>query len=214
MLGLRTAVPLLATAIFLVIPAEATTSYYVGASGETAFNAAVGGLTLMDPSLVFSAGDLGSGGLFNADNTGINFLGFDSFAFNTPEDFTVNSGKLTATNQAEVTKIPFPAAGVYAFGIHITVTTSFGNWCIDLTTSGCSYNLVNSSPSDVQFFGFVSSTPFTAPLYIHQASGNPIMVLTSFEAYSVPEPRTMLLVGLGLATLGLARSKRAAVLLR
>lgn len=55
MLGLRTAVPLLATAILLVVPAEATTSYYQGSAGETAFNAAIGGLTLMDPSLTFSA---------------------------------------------------------------------------------------------------------------------------------------------------------------
>jgi hypothetical protein len=195
----------------LVVPAEATISYYTGSTGETTFNGAIGGLTLLDPSLTFSAGDLAPGGLFNASGTGINFLGFDSFTFNTPTDFTVNSGQLTATALAEVTKIVFPAGGMFAFGIHITVTSGFGNWCIDLTTSGCSYNLVNTSPSDVQFFGFVSNTPITAPLYIHPASGNPTMVLTNFEAYSVPEARTMLLVGFGLLILPLVRRKLGAV---
>jgi hypothetical protein len=214
MLGLRTAVPLLATAILLVVPAEATTSYYQGSTGETAFNAAIGGLTLMDPSLTFSAGDLGSGGLFNADGTGINILGFDSL--NNSANFTVASGTLKATQVSEKATVNFPAGAVYAFGFDLTDTSSFAFWCVELTQGTCDYQLTNTSPSNVQFFGFVSSAPVTAPLYIRPQSGNPTMVITNFEAYSdpVPEPRTMLLVGIGLATLGLARSKRAAALFR
>ena len=89
MFSLRIFVPLLAITTWLVVPAEATTSYYTGASGETSFNAAVGGLTLLDPALTFSAGDLASGvGLLNASGTGIDFLGFDTaFIFNSPSGF-------------------------------------------------------------------------------------------------------------------------------
>jgi hypothetical protein len=57
----------------------------------------------------------------------------------------------------------------------------------------------------VQFFGFVSNAPVIAPLYIHLATGNASIVLTDFEAYSVPEPHTILLVGIGLVILSLAR---------
>jgi hypothetical protein len=206
MSALRTAVPLLVFSIMLALPAEATTSYYVGASGETAFNSGVGGLTLLDPALIFS-GISSSDGLHDASGTGIDFLGFDTaFSFNSPLGFTINSGQLIGT-QDEVVKIAFPAAGVYAFGFHITVTTGTGNWCVDVTQTGCSYNPTNSSPSNVQFFGFVSDAPVTAPLYIHYAAGNPTIVFTNFEAYSVPEPRAMVLVGLGLVILPLIRRK-------
>jgi len=205
-LGLRTAVPISAIAILLVVPAEATTSYYTGAAGETSFNGAIGGLSLLSPLLTFSAADLASGGLFNANGTGINFLGFDDL--NAPADFTVVSNKLTATQQAEKVTINFPAAGVYAFGIHLTLTSSFGFWCVELTPGSCNYQITNTSPSNVQFFGFVSNTPVTAPLYIRPQTGSPTMVLADFEAFSVPEPNTMLLVGLGLTILPLARSKR------
>lgn len=212
MFGLRTLVLLLAPAILLAVPAEATTTYYTGASGETLFNTAVGGLTLLDPALTFSSGDLSPGvGLLNASGTGIDFLGFDGgFPGFGPLDFTVNLGKLTATNGGEVVKIDFPATGVYAFGIHIAEPSGTGNWCIDLTSTGpCAYNVFSSGPSNVQFFGFVSNAPITAPLYIHYASGSPTIVLTNFEAFSdpVPEPRTMLLVGLGLISLPLVPQK-------
>jgi len=216
MLGLRTPVPLWAIGMLLVVPAHASTSYYQGPTGESDFNAAVTNLTLLNPILTFSTGDLAAGGLYNANGTGINFLGFDDFFFNTPTDFTVLAGKLTATQTGQVTTVMFPAGGVYAFGFHITVTSTstFGNWCIALTTNACTYNVVTANSSDVQFFGFVSDTPVSASLYIHPQSGGPKMVLADFEAYSVPEPRTMLLVGLGLSILGMARWKvlrRAAI---
>lgn len=205
-MGLRTAVLLLATAILLVAPAEATTTYYTGAAGETTFSGSVGGLTLLDPALTFS-GSPASDGLHNASGTGIDFLGFDTaFSFNSPQSFTIIGGKLTG-NPSEVVEITFPAAGVYAFGLHITVTSGTGNWCIDITQGGCGSNVVNSSPSDVEFFGFVSNTPVTVPLYIHYATGNPTIVFTNFEAFSVPEAQTMLLVGLGLVILPLVRWK-------
>lgn len=212
MFGLRTLAPLLAIAILLVVPAEATTTYYTGASGETLFNTAVGGLTLLDPALTFSSSDLSPGvGLLNASGTGIDFLGFDGgFPGFGPLGFTVNTGKLTATNAGEVVEINLPAAGVYAFGIHIAVTSSTGNWCIDLTATGpCAYNVFDSSSADQQFFGFVSNAPVTASLYIHPLTGSPTIVLTNFEAFSnpVPEPRTMLLVGLGLLILPLVPEK-------
>src|SRR5690242_5361791 len=117
MIFLRTLVPLLASAVFLVAPVEASTTYYTGSSGETSFNTAVAGLTLLDPLLTFSSADLSPGvGLLNASGTGINFLGFDTaFSFNSPQGFTVNSGKLVG-NPSEVIEIDFPASGVYAFG--------------------------------------------------------------------------------------------------
>lgn len=215
MFGLRTRIPLWATSLLLVVPAKATTTYYVGAANEAAFNTAVGGLTLLNPALTFSGGDLGSGGLFNASGTGINFLGVDDFFFNTPTDLAVNSGKLTATQPAEAVKITFPLAGVYAFGFHITVTSSFGTWFISLTPSGTDYSVTNTSSANVQFFGFVSTTPVIAPLYIRNSGGSPTMVLPNFEAFgpaAVPEPRTMLLVGLGLIilpTIRVTRRRRA-----
>lgn len=207
MLSLRTPIPFLAIVAFLAVPAAATTSYYQGASGETAFNSGIGGLTLLDPLLTFSASDLASGGLYNASGTGIDFLGFDNL--NNPLNFTVSSGRLTATAGGEQATINFPAAGVYALGIHITVTSSssFGNWCLEFTRNACSGNVVTLNSSSIGFLGFISDTPVTAPLYIRPVSGTPTMVFTDFEAYSVPEPQTWLLVGLGLLILLLTRRK-------
>jgi hypothetical protein len=212
MFSLRIFGPLLAITTLLVLPAEATTTYYTGASGETSFNSAVGGLTLLNPALTFS-GDLEPNGLLNASGTGIDFLGFDTaFIFNSPQGFTISSGKLVAS-QAEVTAINFPAAGVYAFGIHITVTSGSGNWCVDATKTGCTASVTNVSPADVQFIGFVSDVPVSASLYIHYPSLSPTMVLTNFEAFGpseAPEPRTWLLVGLGLIILPLLRRSQKA----
>jgi len=209
MLGLRLAIPLFAITALLVVPLQATTSYYTGgASAETNFTGALGSLTLLNPALLFSGGDLGSGGLYNASGTGIDFLGFDDFFINDPSDFTVVSGKLTAEPATGVVKIVFPVTGIYAFGLHITTKTGTGNWCIELTPTGtCNNNVFNSSPANVQFFGFVSNTPVNAPLYIHLATGNASIVMTDFAAYSVPEPHSMLLVGIGLVILSLARQK-------
>jgi hypothetical protein len=163
----------------------------------------------LDPALTFS-GSSDPDGLHNASGTGIDFLGFDTaFIFNSPQGFTVNAGRLVG-NQAEVVEIAFPAAGVYAFGFHITVASGNAFWCVDVTQSGCSYNPVNNTPSDVQFFGFISTTPVTAPLYIHYVTGSPAIVFTNFEAYSasdVPEPGACLLVGLGLVIFRLGRRK-------
>src|SRR5579862_5215222 len=96
MFSLRTLVPLLVITIWLVAPADATTSYYTGSSGESSFNTAVAGLTLLDPALTFS-GTPGSTGLLDASGTGIDFLGFNSYSFPTPSSFTINSGKLAGT---------------------------------------------------------------------------------------------------------------------
>lgn len=211
MLGLRLAIPVFAISTLLVAPLRATTSYY--AANEAGFNTAVGGLTLLNPGLLFSGADLGLGGLYNASNTGIDFLGFGDFIFYESKDFTVNSGKLTATAPGEVVKIVLPPSGVYAFGFHITMTSGAGSWFISLTPGGTDFTLTNTSPASVQFFGVVSDTPITAPLYVRNSGGNPTMVLPDFEAYgpaSVPESRTMLLVGLGLLILPLARRRPAA----
>lgn len=209
MFGLRTLVPLLTAAILLVVPAEATTTYYQGATSEAAFNTAVTSLTLLNPALTFS-GDLEPNGLLNASGTGIDFLGFDTaFSFNSPLGFTLTSGKLIAS-QSEVVAINFPAAGIYAFGFHLTVASGSGNWCVDVTKTGCANSVSNISPADVQFVGFVSDVPVNASLYIHYPSLSPTLVLTNFEAYgpaALPEPRTILLVGLGLVILPLLRPK-------
>src|ERR1041385_568222 len=154
---LKRAIPFLAVSFLLVVPAEATTSYYAGASAEASFNAARGNLALLNPTLTF-VNTLGSGGFFNANGTGIDFLGFDNL--NTPTDFVVNSGKLTATIQDERIKIDFPLATVlnpiYAFGFHITLTQGFANWFIGLSPGSTTYSVVNTSPSNIQFFGIVS----------------------------------------------------------
>jgi hypothetical protein len=209
---LRALVPLLAITILMVAPAEATTTYYTGSTGEASFNTAVSGLTLLDPALTFS-GTPGSTGLLNASGTGIDFLGFDGFPGN-PLSFTVPSGNLTATASGEVVEINLPAAGIYALGIHIAETSGTGNWCIDLTpTKSCAYTVFSTGSSDAEFFGLVSNTPVSASLYINFTGGNPKIVLTNFEAFGaasdpVPEPRTILLVGLGLVILPLTRRKK------
>jgi hypothetical protein len=208
MLGLRLAIPLFAITT-LVVPLRAATSYYSGASQEANFNTAVGGLALLNPTLLFSSGNLGSGGLFNASGTGIDFLGFNFD--HDPVNFTVNSGKLTGTEQDERVRINFPVStSVYAFGFHITIVTGsapIGNWCVGLTQGSCTYSVVNSSASNVQFFGLVSDAPLTGSLYIQAGTFAPTVLLTDFEAYTVPEPHTVLLVGIGIAILSLARGK-------
>jgi hypothetical protein len=214
MSGLRFAIPAFAISTLLVAPLRATTSYYAGAATEGSFNASLGTLVLLNPSLIFSSGDLGSGGLFNASATGIDFLGLDFV--NTPVDFTVNSGKLTGTQQDQRVQINFPltSPGIYAFGFHITYvagTATFGNWCVGLTASSCTYQLVNLNASSPQFFGIISDAPITASLFIHAGSGAPTVVFNDFEAFSVPEPHTMLLVGMGLVILSALRRKQRAV---
>jgi len=208
MFRFRTLVPFLAITILLLTPVRAGTTYYTGSSGETSFNTAVAGLTLMDPALTFS-GTPGSNGLINASGTGIDFLGFNDFSSLTPLSFTVTSNTLTAAFSGEVVEINLPAAGIYALGIHITTTSGLGNWCVDLTTGGCNNNVAETAPATV-FFGFVSDTSVTAPLYIHSLNSGPKIVFTDFEAFdpaAVPEPRTMLLVGLGLVILPLVQRK-------
>lgn len=210
MLGLRTSIPLLTLTTLLALPVQATTTYYAGgASVEATFNGAIGGLTLLSPILTFSAGDLAPGGLYNANGTDIDFLGFNGS--DSPANFTVSSTRLTATLAGQKVTVAFPAGGVYAFGIHISVVSGSGLWCVELTPAVCDYPVTNASNSaaNVQFFGFVSDTPVTAPLYIRPSAFAPFVVLPDFQAYtsSVPEPRTMLLVGLGLITLRLARWK-------
>lgn len=219
MFGLRTVVPLFATAVLLVAPAEATTTYYTGAAAEASFTIDVGGLTLLDPLLTFSSGDLSPGfGLLNASGTGINFLGFDGgFPGFGPLDFTVNSGSLTATNGGEVLQITYPASGIYAFGMHLTMTNGTNvNWCISSSSAilACDNVVTNSTASNIQFFGIVSNAAITSSLYIHPQSGGPTLVVKNFEAYgpaTVPEPRTMLLAGLGLIILPLLRWKQRQV---
>ena len=207
MLALRLAIPVLAMTTLLMAPLQATTSYYSGASQEGNFTGALGSLTLLNPSLIFSGSDLASGGLYNASSTGIDFLGVDFVL--SPVDFTVNSGKLTATQSDQRVQINFPVATpVYAFGFHITLVSGsapLGSWCVGTTRGSCTYSVINTSASDVQFFGVVSNTPLTGSLFIQASAFAPKVVLTDFEAYSVPEADTMLLVGLGLVILSLAR---------
>jgi hypothetical protein len=213
MFGLKVFVPVMAITTWLVVPVKATTSYYSGASGETSFNAAVGGLTLLNPALTFS-GDLESNGLLNASGTAIDFLGFDDFQYPTiAESFTITGSKLTATNQGEHVTINFPAAGVYAFGFHFTVTSGTTNICVELTHGTCDYNFPNVTSSSSQFFGIVSTVPITAPLDVRDQGTFLTTMLTGFEAFGstpVPEPRTWLLVGLGLITLLLLRRSQKA----
>jgi len=190
----------------LVVPVHATTSYYSGASAEASFTGALGTLTLLDPALTFAPGDLGSGGLYNASGTGVDFLGFDDL--NAPGiDFTVSSGKLVATQQDERTQINFPVVNpIYAFGFHFTFVSgsaTFGNWCVGLTRGACTYSVININASNVQFFGIVSDTPITGSLFIQANSGAPNIVFNDFEAYSTPEPRSLLLVGTGLLIVSL-----------
>jgi len=90
-LGFGTSLPLFAISILLAVPVRATTIIF-GSSGETTFDWRDRSLSLLDPLMTFSAGELAPGGLYNASVTGAIFGGFDTaFRLQQPQDLAVNA---------------------------------------------------------------------------------------------------------------------------
>ena len=191
--------------LVLALPAAASPVYYCnsgcGANTEAVFNATAGPLTPQ----TFLASDLASGGLYNANGTGINFLGFNA----NPPDLTVNSTSLQAVVGGEGIQIVFPG-NVSVFSFHFILASGATTMCVELSLGNCNYpfGVGSSAP---EFFGAIDATPLTTSLLVRAITGGggPLRV-TDFEAGTLsaaPEVRTLLLVGSGLVMFPLIRRR-------
>jgi hypothetical protein len=205
--------PKITTAILVLgaaaaLPAHGAIVYYVGASAEAAFDAAAIGLDF-NTLTTFSAADLAPGGLYDANDTGVNFLGFNGAA---SSDLAVVGTALQPTVGGGLIRMDLPA-GTLAFAIHFTRSTgATGNWCLEprttFSSATCDYNVVSDATTPIQFFGMISDTPITGPLWIGPATGSAIVSITSFDVGEAPEPSPLTLIGAGLVTFGFMRLRK------
>jgi hypothetical protein len=211
----------LVLAVVVSAPARASTSYYLGSSAESAFDSATASLTQINAVIDFSAynGFLGST-LANANGSGIDFLGLDGAS---AANLTVSGGTLQHTLADKQVEITFPS-GVLALGFRFNYSgnAGFANVCFGTSVSNCDYgSVIPIGSSDIQFFGVVSDSPLTTPVFLWRQSGgggSATFVIDDFKAYGsvvvegpppeAAEATTMLLVGSGLILLPLARRWR------
>ena len=157
----------------LIGPAWGSTVVYCnesvcGANTETAFNTATSALSFGSGFEDFLTNGSYAAGLSNADGiTGLDYLSYNSSS--TQEGVTVTSNVLdeNASGVPNSIEIELPS-NVYAFGATFSTQSGGAAPCIELvsspsqfTSNNCNYQLGISSPSDVEFFGVVSSTPLT-----------------------------------------------------
>jgi hypothetical protein len=190
------------------LPAGATTTFYVGAAGETQFN-----LDLITRGLT-----VGSLIDFTGESSGLtlNDIGPSLVDFTGSSSIFVDGSMITLNGTSAVLQVSLPS-DVYAIGMYISSATGNKTWSYG--PSGGTIALTASTT----FFGAMSTTPLAA-LPTLTLSG-PVGASTGINVFNfelgtvsgggggggseTPEPSTLVLLGSALIVLPvLARRKR------
>jgi hypothetical protein len=194
------------TALASVIEYTDTTSFNAAISGATTYNfessVAPSQWTQGNPNVVVGPVT------FAPDSSGTLWVFGDNFYANTfggVAFISAQEGSLTGSNNLTATLAP----GVTAIGFSYGPADDAGG-AITVTINGVSYNLaIPAVFATADFVGFTSDTPITSVAFTEMGLGMDItqfVLGTANPATSVPEPASMLLLGLGL--IGLAGVRR------
>jgi hypothetical protein len=222
--------------VLVVVPASASPIIYCndsdtcGANNETAFENAITSAGLFFPSGLqnFSSDTSmaypGMNGLSNANGiTGLSFLGYINTGSGTPPEkgVTVSGNNLVQstgdTGSTTALEIQLPSSVVYALAANVTVTSSYGQPCIEPNVTAATFNNSNcntqtsiSSSTDTEFFGVIDVAPLNDVFLGYAFSaGNGPLEIESFElGEQTPEVATLLMIGTGLTFLGALRRRR------
>jgi hypothetical protein len=197
--------------VFSIAPASASVTEYTSVA---TFNAAVSGATsynfegiATNPPGYLGGNTTVGGVLFTAPSSAAfaidgfyNPAPFGGAAFFSGQaDPAVNPSHVTAT-----------LAGMTAIGFYYGPGDNAGGAITAILSTGDTFNLAVPVPYDVALFvGFTSSTPITSVAFSEQGYGMDIIQfeLGTAATSTVPEPTTMLLLGLGLVGLAGVRRK-------
>jgi hypothetical protein len=192
------------TALASVVEYIDTTSFNTAVSGTTMYDFTSISLVAGSGDVRYTVGDATVGGVtFTAPSStpfvityGPGTFGGVPF-FSGQADPAVNPSQVTAT-----------LAGATAIGFYYSPGDDAGG-AITVTINGVVYNLAVPTFNTIDFVGFTSDTPITSVAFIEQGYGMDItqfILGTANSTTSVPEPTSMLLLGLGL--MGLAGVRR------
>ena len=191
--------------------AHATTSYYIGSTGNTNYNNAITMDSLMPVSgPAFSATYLVTGNHEYSDPTSMfNFFTFSNNG-GTPgsaDTFSVNSSHLIAQNQ-DFLEITLPA-NVFAVGLNMIGASGTAIMCGSIGSyDGSCTNQFTASSGNTQFFGVVSDTAISS-VWVYATFGAPDVASYSYATgAATPESNAMALLGTGLFSIALLKFRR------
>jgi hypothetical protein len=184
------------------LPAFATTTFYVGPSGETQFGLDLLTRGLTAGGLVNFAGVTSGTTIFDVGGTGVNFTGSNSL--------NLDVSAITLIGSAALLQIALPN-DVYAIGFHVMGLSSDKTW-----TYGPAGGTTVLNSSTITFIGAISTTPLASlPTLTLTGPGSTtgVTVLdfkigTAGSVSETPEPSTMAMVGSGLILFPLIARRR------
>jgi hypothetical protein len=194
------------------MPALATTSYYIGSAGETAFNQALDNSSLILSGPVNFTGTTSGNVISDVGGTGVDVKGFIS---NSPSTLTVNGStvEMFTTQGSPDNRIEFALPeNTYALGVHVSSTFLTGTLCFGVP--GICTNSLSSGLNTSHFFGVISDTPLTMQAVWSLANIRltaldfKIGTMSEDPSNEVPEPSTMALLGSALIALPLLARRR------